>query len=109
VAFPDILIIILHTPFFLLYFPPFPFSKEISFLLIPDQITCFCPCLSFGQGYFWVKNFEIHWWHHPSTEGYAYLLEVVSTGSLSPLLGMSAKVITIGSWELLSSMESRSF
>ena len=45
-------------------------------------------------------------WPHPLTGGCAYLLEVVSTDCISPLLGISAKVITIGSWEPLASLES---
>ena len=32
------------------------------------------------------KNFEMGGWSHPSTGGRAYLLEVVSSGSLSPLM-----------------------
>jgi hypothetical protein len=35
--------------------------------------------------------------HIPQLGGRAYLLEVVSTGSVSPLLSISAKVITVGS------------
>jgi hypothetical protein len=41
----------------------------------------FCTCLSFGQEHFWVNNFEMGGWPHPSTRGCAYLLEMV----LSPL------------------------
>ena len=39
----------------------------------------FCACFSFGQEHFWVNNFEMDGWSHPSTGGHAYLLEVVST------------------------------
>ena len=42
------------------------------------SVPFFCPCLSFEQEHFWVKIFELHRWLHPSTEGHAYLLEVVS-------------------------------
>ena len=38
-------------------------------------------------------------WPHPSTRNHAYLLEVVSTGSISPFSAHSAKVIPTGSWE----------
>jgi hypothetical protein len=68
--------------------------------------SIFCP---FEQEHFWVKFFEICGWPHPSIEGPAYLLEVVSTGSSSPLLGISAKVIAIDSWEPLASLESGTF
>jgi hypothetical protein len=34
--------------------------------------------------------------------GSAYLLEVVSTASISPFVGILAKVITIVFWELLT-------
>jgi hypothetical protein len=43
----------------------------------------FCPCSSFWQEHFLVKSFEIGGWPHPSISGSAYLLEVVSTGSLT--------------------------
>jgi hypothetical protein len=36
-------------------------------------------------------------WPHPLTGGHAYLLEVVSKGSISPLLCISAKVIPVES------------
>ena len=60
---------------------------------------CFtrCPFISFRQEQFWVKNFEMGGWPHPSTGGCDYLLEVVSTGSIFPLLGILANVIPIGS------------
>ena len=48
-------------------------------------------------------------WPHASTRGHVYLLEVVSSGSISPLLGISAKVIPIGSWEPLTSLVSGIF
>ena len=38
-------------------------------------------------------------WPHPSTGIHAYLLEVVSTSFVSPLLFISANVIPIGSWK----------
>ena len=68
-----------------------------------------CLCLSFAQEHFWVKNFELHGGEHSSTGGHAYLREVVSIGSLSPLLGILAKVISIGSWDLLDSLDFISF
>ena len=72
-----------------------------------------CPCLSFGQRHFWVKNFEIGGWIHPLTGGHVILLEVVSRGSISPLLLISAKVnpvrakvIPIVSWDPFTSLAS---
>ena len=38
------------------------------------------------------------------TRGHAYSLDMVSTGSISPLLGISA--LSVGSWEPISSMAS---
>jgi hypothetical protein len=58
--------------------------------------SIFHPCLYFGQEHFGVKKFDMDAWLHPSTGGYAYLLEVVSTGSFSSLLYISAKVIPFG-------------
>ena len=62
----------------------------------------FCPHVSFSQEQFWVKNFEVGRWPHPSTWGHAYLLKVVSSGFISPLLDISANVIPVGSLENLS-------
>jgi hypothetical protein len=56
-------------------------------------------CLSsnfFGKKHFWGKNFEMGGWPHPSTGGCEYLLEMVSSGSISPILCISAKIITVG-------------
>jgi hypothetical protein len=39
--------------------------------------------LSFTQEHFWVKNFEICGWPHPTTRSSAYLLNVVFTGCIS--------------------------
>jgi hypothetical protein len=46
----------------------------------------FCPCISFRQEQFWVKISEMGRYPHPSTSCCVYLLEVVSIGSISPLL-----------------------
>jgi hypothetical protein len=54
------------------------------------------PHSSFGWKHFWVKNFEMVGWPHPLTGDYAYLLVVVSTGSISPLWGIWAKVTPLG-------------
>ena len=46
--------------------------------------SIFCPCSSFVQEHFWVKNFEMGVWLHPSIKSAASLLEVISTYSISP-------------------------
>ena len=69
----------------------------------------FYPCFSFRQEQFWVKIFEMGGWPHPSTGDCTYLQEIVSTGSVSPLLAILADVIPVGSWELLSSLASGTF
>ena len=55
----------------------------------------FFPSLCFRREHFWVKNSEMCGWHHSFRGGLAYLLEVDSTGFLSPLLDMSVKVIPV--------------
>jgi hypothetical protein len=68
-----------------------------------------CPCISFRQEQFWVNIFEMGGGPHPSTGDRACLLDMVSTGSLSPLLGISTNVIFIGSWESLAFLASGTF
>ena len=63
----------------------------------------------FGQEYFWVKNFEMGGWPHPSTGALAYLLDVVSIVLISHFLFILAEVVPIGSWEPLTSLASRHF
>ena len=48
-------------------------------------------------------------WLHHSNGDPVYLLEVFSSGSIFPLLGISAKVITIEFWEHLTSKASGTF
>ena len=48
-------------------------------------------------------------WPYLSTRGPVYLLEVVSSGSMFPLLGFLAKDIPMESWELLTSQVSGTF
>jgi hypothetical protein len=45
--------------------------------------------------YFWGE-----WRPHPSTRGHVYPLDMISTGSVSLLLGISASVLSVGSWHL---------
>jgi hypothetical protein len=70
----------------------------------PSVSAPFCLCSSFRQEHLWVKNLEMGEWSQSSTRGHTYLLEVVSTGSISPLLCVSAKVIPTESWEPLASL-----
>jgi hypothetical protein len=42
-----------------------------------------CSCSSFGQEHSRVKNFEMGEWPHPLTGRHAYVLDMVSTGSVS--------------------------
>jgi hypothetical protein len=48
----------------------------------------FSACL-FDRNVFWVKIFGMGGWPHVSTGGHAYLLEMVSVGPISPLLGFN--------------------
>ena len=58
-------------------------------------------CISFGQEEFWINIFEVGGWPYPSTGDCAYPLDMVSTGSVSTLLGILANVLPIRSWEPL--------
>jgi hypothetical protein len=69
----------------------------------------FSLCVSFREEQYWFKIFEMSGKLNPSTGGRAYLLEVVSTGSISPLLDIFANVIFFGSWEFIASLESGTF
>ena len=60
--------------------------------------------LSFGQKHFLFKNFEMGRWPHPLIRGRAYLVEMFITGSISPSLYITAKVIPVGYWEHLASL-----
>ena len=69
----------------------------------------FCPYLSFRQKEFLVKNLQMGGRPHLSTQGNGYLLEVVSKGSISPLLCIQASIIPIWSWQPLVSLASGTF
>ena len=45
-------------------------------------------------------------WYYSSTVGFAFLLEIVSIGFISILLGILAEVISVGSWEPVTSLAS---
>jgi hypothetical protein len=55
-----------------------------------------------------LRKFVMGGWPHPSSEKLLYLLEVVFSGSIAQLLGISADVIPIGSWEPLAFLASGS-
>jgi hypothetical protein len=55
--------------------------------------SIFVPIFPLDRNISRIKNFEMGGWLHPSTGGHAYLLEVVSTGSISSLMCISAKAI----------------
>ena len=55
------------------------------------------------------KFLKVCWCPHSSTKGPVYLLEMISSSSISPLLGISAKVTHIESWEPTSFQVSGTF
>jgi hypothetical protein len=81
------------------------FLDDLSFSLCFN----FSPCISIRQKQFWFKDFGMGGWPYPSSGGSAYLLEVVSSGSISLLLGILANVIPVESWEPLASLVSGTF
>jgi hypothetical protein len=52
------------------------------------------------------KKKKLDVWPHTSTVGHVYILEVISSDSISPLLDISANVIPTGNWEPLPSLVS---
>ena len=58
-----------------------------------------CPYISFRQDKFWVKSFVGRLVSLSSIGGPAWLQEVASSGSMSPLLVVLAKVTHIELWE----------
>ena len=69
----------------------------------------FVPAFPFDRRNSRLMFFEVGAWPHPSTGGHAHPLDLVSTGSISPLLGISANVPPVGSWELLGFLVSWTF
>jgi hypothetical protein len=59
----------------------------------------FVPAFPLDRNNSVLNLFKMDRYHHSSTVGCAYLLEVVSTGSPLPLIGILA-VIPIAYWEL---------
>ena len=66
-------------------------------------------CIYLRLKRFSVNIFEIGGWLHPSTRGHVDFLDVVSTGSLLPLLDISSNVVHVGSWEPLGFLASGIF
>ena len=63
----------------------------------------------FDKRKFGLIFFKVGGWPHSSTGGHVYLLDVVSTGSISLLLGILTNVLLVGSWEPLVSLASGTF
>jgi hypothetical protein len=61
----------------------------------------FFPWISFIQEQFWGKTFEKGEWLYPLTGHHIYLLEVIPSGSISLMIGISANVIPKGSGSLV--------
>jgi hypothetical protein len=78
-------------------------------MTFPSVSAPFYSCISFRQEQFWIKNFDMLEWLHPSTGVNVSLMEVAYSGSISPLLDISVKVILIGSWELITSLVTGNF
>ena len=66
----------------------------LSFSLVSISVPAF-PLDRNNSG---LKILKMGRWPPTSTGGYAYILEVVSSGSISPQLGISANIISIESW-----------
>jgi hypothetical protein len=60
--------------------------------------SIFVPAFSLDRNNSRSKFLKTGEWPLPSTEGHVYLQEVVSTGFISPLLGISANVTPNASW-----------
>ena len=67
-----------------------------------------CPHISFRQEQFWVKIFG-DGWMVPFLNQWAMPNLWVSTGSPSPLWGISSNIIPVGSWEALAFLASGTF
>ena len=59
-----------------------------------------CPCIHLDRTYFGWKVLWVGWCPYPSSGDPTWLQEVASSGSISPLLGISPKVMCTDSWEL---------
>jgi hypothetical protein len=82
-----------------------PSLDSLSFNIF--SIFFVCAFLSFRQEHFWVNNFEMGGWPHPSTGDCVCLLKAVSTGSISPLFLLKSSPFGPGSfshpWHLVLS------
>jgi hypothetical protein len=59
----------------------------------------FVPAFPFDMRNSKLIFFEAGGWPHPSIWGHAYPLDMVSTGSICPLLIILANILCLGSWE----------
>ena len=85
----------------------------MDFPSVSDTFVLFCFVLFCFVLFFvpvfpldWVKRFEMGGWPLFSTGSLAYIVELVSSGCISSLLGILAKVILTGSWEPLAFLTS---
>jgi hypothetical protein len=60
--------------------------------------SIFVPVFPLDRNNSVLKFFKMDGWSLGSTGCHVYLLEVISSDSISPLLGISANVILIESW-----------
>ena len=60
--------------------------------------SIFVPAFPLTRNISGLKFLEMGGWPLVSTGGHIYLLEVVSSDSITPLLGISVNVIPIKSW-----------
>jgi hypothetical protein len=74
-----------------------------------QSLLNFCPCIFFGQEKFWVKISKMVGRPHNLLGDHIYLLEVISSGSVSPVMGILVKVFPIESWKSLTSQVSGTF
>jgi hypothetical protein len=76
-------------------------SSVASYWLGHSTSSCsiFVPEFLFDRTNFGLKVLWVGWYLHPSIGRSVWLLEVASSGYMSPMLGILAKVTHIDSWE----------
>ena len=75
-------------------------SFELGWLLVGHFFSlCSVPTSILDKANFGSKVLWVGWYPYASTEGPPWKQKVASSGSMSPLLGILAKVICIDSWE----------
>jgi hypothetical protein len=64
--------------------------------------SIFVPAFPFDRNNSGSIILKMGGWFHVSSGGHVYILEEVFIGSISPLLGIVAKIIPFGFWEPLT-------